>query len=180
VANAWVTKVNQLKQRLEQMPGEKIPELEYLTAQDWLRDAGFSGDLKTDDDFDRVFSQLRSNAKQKFAYSIGEALANYIAGNNGQLPGDISQLESYFNPPIDGTILKRYQLLQKGNLSDIPNNEPLIAEKAPVDDQYDTLFKISATGYSYQSTGTSWVNGSGTGGFGTNITAKIKPFERQN
>jgi len=56
----------------------------------------------------------------------------------------------------------------------------LIAEKAPVDDQYDTLFKISATGFSYQGTGTSWVNGSGKGDFGTNITMKIKPFERQN
>ena len=33
---------------------------------------------------------------------------------------------------------------------------------------------------SYQGTGTSWVNGSGKGDFGTNITAKIKPFERQN
>jgi RNA polymerase sigma factor (sigma-70 family) len=178
-ANARVAKVNQLKQRLEQMPYEKIPELQYLTTQDWLRGATYSGDLKTDDDFDRALSQLRRDAKRTFAYSIGEALANYIAGNNGQLPGDISQLRSYFNPPIDGTILQRYQLLQTGNLSDIPNNEPLIAEKAPVDDQYDTLFKISATGFSYQGTGTSWVNGSGKGNFGTNITAKIKPFERQ-
>jgi RNA polymerase sigma factor (sigma-70 family) len=179
-ANARVAKVNQLKQRLEQMPYEKIPELQYLTTQDWLRGATYSGDLKTDDDFDRALSQLRRDAKRTFAYSIGEALANYIAGNNGQLPGDISQLRSYFNPPIDGTILQRYQLLQTGNLSDIPNNEPLIAEKAPVDDQYDTLFKISATGFSYQGTGTSWVNGSGKGDFGTNITMKIKPFERQN
>jgi RNA polymerase sigma factor (sigma-70 family) len=180
-ANGRVAKVNQLKQRLEQMPNERIPELEYLTVQDWLRGATYSGDLKTDDDFDRALSQLRRDAKRTFAYAMGEALANYVAGNNGQLPGDISQLESYFNPPIDGTILQRYQLLQAGNLSDVPNNEPLIAEKAPVDDQYDTLFKISATGFSYQGTGTnSWVTGSGKGDFWKNITAKIKPFERQN
>jgi RNA polymerase sigma factor (sigma-70 family) len=179
-AEALAAKVNQLKQRLEQMPNEKIPELQYLTAQDWLRGVNYSGDLKTDDDLDRALSQLRRDAKRTFANSMGAALDNYIADNNGQLPGDISQLEPYFNPPIDGTILQRYQLLQTGNLSDVPNNEPLIAEKAPVDDQYDTLFKISATGYSYQGTGTAWVNGSGTGGFGTNITAKIKPFERQN
>ncbi len=171
-------KVKQMKQWLEQNPDKKIPELQYLTAQEWLRGANYTRELKTDDDFDRALSQLRRDAKRTFAYSLGAALANYIAGNNGQLPGDISQLGSYFNPPIDGTILQRYQLLQTGNLSDIPNNEPLIAEKAPVDDQYDTLFTISATGYSYQGTGTSWVNGSGRGDFGTNITAKIKPFER--
>ncbi|MBI5383608.1 MAG: sigma-70 family RNA polymerase sigma factor [Verrucomicrobia bacterium] len=180
VANARAAKVNQLKQRLEQMPNGKIPELQYLTAQDWLRGATYGGELKTDDEFDRALSQLRRDAKRTFAYSIGEALANYIAGNNGSLPGDISQLELHFNPPIDGTILQRYQVLQTGNLSDISINDPLIAEKAPVDDQYDTLFRIGATGFSYQGTGISWVNGSGKGGFGTNITAKIKPFERQN
>ena len=178
-AKGFAATVKQMKQWLEQNPNDKIPELQYLTAQEWLRGASYSGSWKTDDDFDRALSQLRRDAKRTFAYSIGEALANYIAGNNGQLPGDISQLESYFNPPIDGTMLQRYQLLQTGNLSGIPNNEPLIAEKAPVDDQYDTLFKISATGFSYQGTGTSWVNGSGKGNFGTNITAKIKPFERQ-
>ena len=178
-AKGVAAKVKQMKQWLEQNPNEKIPELQYLSAQEWLRGANYTADLKTDDDFARALSQLRRDAKRTFAYSLGEALANYIAGNNGQLPGDILQLESYFNPPIDGTILQRYQLLQTGNLSDIPNREPLIAEKAPADDQYDTLFKISATGFSYQGTGTPWVNGSGKGGFGTNVTAKIKPFERQ-
>jgi RNA polymerase sigma factor (sigma-70 family) len=173
------TRAKRLKQWLEQNPNKNIPELQNLTAQDWLRGANYSGDLKTDDDLNRALSQLRRDAKRTFAYSIGEALANYVAGNNGQLPGDISQLASWFNPPIDGTILQRYQLLQTGNLSDIPNNEPLIAEKAPVDDQYDSLFKISATDFSYQGTGTAWVNGSGKGNFGTNITAKIKPFERR-
>jgi RNA polymerase sigma factor (sigma-70 family) len=178
-AKGVAAKVKQMKQWLEQNPNEKIPELQRLTAQEWLRGASYSADWKTDDDFGRALSQLRRDAKRTFANSMGEALANYIAGNNGQLPGDISQLGSYFNPPIDGTVLQRYQLLQTGNLRDIPNNEPLIAEKAPVDDQYDTLFKISATSFTYQGTGTPWVNGSGKGDFGPNITAKIKPFERQ-
>lgn len=178
-AKAVAAKVKQMKQWLEQNPNKKIPELQYLTAQEWMRGANYTTDLKTDDDFDRALSQLRRDAKRTFANSIGAALADYIAGNNGQLPTDISQLESYFNPPIDGTILQRYQLLQTGNLSGIPNNEPLIAERAPVDDQYDTLFTISATGFSYQGTGTSIVNGSGKGDFGANTTAKLKPFERQ-
>jgi RNA polymerase sigma factor (sigma-70 family) len=151
-AKGVATKVKQMKQWLEQNPNEKIPELQYLTAENWLRGVSYSGEWKTDDEFDRGLSQLRRDAKRIFANSIGDALANYVAGNNGQLPGDISQLQAYFNPPIDGTILQRYQLLQTGNLSDIPNNEPLITEKAAVDDHYDTLFKISATGFSYQGT----------------------------
>jgi RNA polymerase sigma factor (sigma-70 family) len=171
--------VKQMKQWLEQNPNDKIPELQYLTAQEWLRGASYSGEWKTDDEFDRGLSQLRRDAKRTFANSIGEAMANYIAGHSGQLPGDISELQSYFNPPIDGTMLQRYQLLHTGNLSDLPSNEPLIAEKAPADDKYDTLFKISATGYSYQGTGTAWVNGSGKGDFGPATKAKIKPFQQQ-
>ena len=179
-AKSNAAKVKLLKQWMEQNPNEKIPELQYLTAQEWLRGATYSGDWKTDDDFGRALSQLRRDAKRTFVYLMGKALANYIAGSNGQLPGDISQLEPYFNPPIDGTMLQRYQLLQTGNLSDFPNNAPLIAEKAPVDDQSDSLFTISATGFSYQGTGTTpWVNGNGKGEFGTNITAIIKPFEKR-
>jgi hypothetical protein len=69
--------------------------------------------------------------------------------------------------------------LQTGNLSDLPNNEPLIAEIAPVDEKYDSLFTISATGYSYQGTGKAYVNGSGKGDFWPVTKAKIKPFEKQ-
>ncbi|HSY17208.1 MAG TPA: sigma-70 family RNA polymerase sigma factor [Candidatus Acidoferrales bacterium] len=178
-AKGVAAKVKQLKQWMEQNPNDKIPELQYLTDQEWLRSANYTAELKTDDDFGRALSQLRRDAKRTFANSIGEALANYVAANNGQLPGDISQLASSFNPPVDGTMLQRYQLLQTGNLRDLPNDEPLITEKAPVDDQYDSLFKISATGYSYQGTGKTWVNGNGKGDFGPDTIAKIKPFVRQ-
>ena len=178
-AKSVAAKAKQLLQWLEQNPNQQIPELQYLTAQEWLRGANYAAELKTDDDFGRALSQLRRDAKRTFVNSIGEALANYIAGNNGQLPGDMFQMAAYFNPPVDGTMLQRYQLLQTGNLSDFPNNEPLIAEIAPVDDRYDSLFKISATGYSYQGTGKAWVNGSGKGDFSPKIKAKIKPFERQ-
>jgi len=171
--------VKQLKQWLEQNPNDKIPELQFLTAQEWLRGASYSSEWKTDDEFARGLSQLRRDAKRTFANSLGDALANYIAGHGGQLPGDISQLEPCFTPSIDGALLQRYQLLQSGNLSDVPSNEPLIAEKAPVDEKYDTLFKISATGYSYQGTGAAWVNGSGRGDFAPGTKAKIKPFERK-
>jgi hypothetical protein len=176
-AKALVAKVNQLKQRLEQMPGQSIPELQYLSVQDWLREAGFFGNIMTDEDFDRAFAELRSSAKQRFAYSMGAALDDYIAANNGQLPNDISDLKSYFSPPVDDALLQRYQLTQTGNLSDVSKSDSLIKEKSPVNDQHDTLITIGAFGYHYEGVG-SW-GGTGTGGFWTNITAKIKPFVKQ-
>jgi RNA polymerase sigma factor (sigma-70 family) len=173
-----VARVSQMKQRLEQMPWQKIPELQLLSAEDYLREASlFGGDLNTDADFDRALAELRSIAKQKFADSMGAALDDYIAANNGQLPNDIADLKSYFNPPVDDAMFQRYQLLQTGKLGDLSQTDSLIAEKAPVNNQHDTLITIGAFGYHYVGVGT-W-GGSGTEGFRTDITDKIKPFVKQ-
>ena len=176
-AKALVSKVNQLKQYLDEHPDENIPELQLLTTQDWLRQASYSGDLNTDNDFDQALAELRSIAKQKFAFLMGAALDNYIAANNGQLPNDISDLNSYFNSPIDDAILQRYQLTQTGNLNDVSQPDSLIVEKSPVNDQDDTLMTIGALGFHYTGVGPSI--GTGNTWFGTNITAKIKPFAKQ-
>jgi RNA polymerase sigma factor (sigma-70 family) len=177
-AEVLVARVSQLKQRLEQMPWQKIPELQLLSAEDYLREASlFGGDLKTNTDFDRALAELRSIAKQKFADSMGAALDDYIAANNGQLPNDIADLKSYFNPPADDAMLQRYQLLQTGNLGNLSQTDSLIAEKSPVNNQHDTLITIGAFGSHYVGVGT-W-GGSGSEGFRTDITDKIKPFVKQ-
>jgi hypothetical protein len=93
------------------------------------------------------------------------------------LPNAISDLKSYFNPPVDAAALQRYQLIQTGNLSDASHPDSLIVEKAPVNDTHDTLITIGAFGYHYVGIG-SW-GGSGTGEFNPNVTAKIKPFVKQ-
>ncbi len=176
-AEVLVARVSQLKQRLEQMPWQKIPELQFLTDQDWLREASMVGNLNTDDAFDIALAELRSNAKQKFSFSMGAALDDYISANNGQLPNDISDLKSYFNPPVDDALLQRYQLTQTGNLSDVSQPDSLITEKTPVNDQHDTLMTIGAFGSHYVGVGT-W-DGSGTQEFNTDITDKIKPFAKK-
>jgi len=177
-AEVLVARVSQLKQRLEQMPWQKIPELQLLSAEDYLREASlFGGDLNTDADFDRALAELRNIAKQKFADSMGAALDDYIAANNGQLPNDIADFKSYFNPPVDDAALQRYQLLQTGNLWSLSQTDSLIAEKTPVNSQHDTLITIGAFGSHYIGVGT-W-GGSGSEGFRADITDKIKPFVKQ-
>jgi RNA polymerase sigma factor (sigma-70 family) len=176
-AKALVTKVNQLKEWLEQHPDEKIPELKCLTDREWVREASFMPDLNSDEDYERAFSQVRTEAKEMFVQMyLGKALDNYIAANNGQLPGDISQLGPYLNSSVDPAILQRYKVLQTGNAGNFSETEPLVGEIAPVDEEYDTLFTISAVEFSYKSTGSVQWSGSGNGYFGTNITMAIKPF----
>ena len=51
------------------------------------------------------------------------ALDKYIEANNGQLPTQVSDLGPLFEPPIDNTILQRYQMLVTGNVSNLPPGE---------------------------------------------------------
>ena len=161
-AKALLGKMNLLKQRLEQMPDKKIPELRYLDGETWARLAE-NARLETDEDVRRTLAELRSSAKQDFSPLLGKALEKYTQANNGQLPSDVSQLTPYFDSPVDDATLQRYQMFKTGNVSDLQPNEMVIAEKAPVDDQYDTVFQIGLNGCKFQGVGkTAVVNGMST------------------
>jgi RNA polymerase sigma factor (sigma-70 family) len=161
-AKALLNKVNLLKQRLEQMPDKKIPELQYLDEETWLRIAQ-TARLEADADVRQALSSLRDIAKQLFAPMMGKALRDYTQANNGQLPTDLSQLKPYFDSRVDDATLQRYQVLKTGNVSDLQPNDMVLAEKAPVDDQYDNLFQIGLNSRNSQGTG----KNSGNTGMGT-------------
>ena len=76
-----------------------------------------------------------------------DALKKFTQANNGLLPDSVSDLRPYFDPPVDDAVLQRYEMLYAGKLNDVPSGENLVAEKAPVDDEYDTLHEISTNGY---------------------------------
>jgi RNA polymerase sigma factor (sigma-70 family) len=132
-------RVAKIKARLQQMPEEWIPELQFLTEQEWdLYTSGVFGKGETDEDYRYAFSRLREKAKELFVRWLGQALHNYAKANDGFLPADLSQLKPYFTPPahdpnwkpgqprryellpVDDAILQRYQLVQTGKLSDVP------------------------------------------------------------
>jgi len=76
---------------------------------------------------------------------LQQALRGYVKANGDQLPSDLSQLKPYFDKPVDDAILARYSLLQTGKISEA--SDYLVAETAPpVDDEYDTVHKISMNG----------------------------------
>jgi hypothetical protein len=140
----------QISRYLEQMPDKKIPELKLLTDEDWL---GTTKDAKFDTDADvrKTLSRLRSQAKQRMF--MGSALYSFAHANNGKLPTDISQLKPWFKSALGNhgaavddqtldAIFDRYTLLHTGNLSDLPPDAWIIAEKAPVDKDYDSRAKF--------------------------------------
>ncbi|MEK7707327.1 MAG: sigma-70 family RNA polymerase sigma factor [Verrucomicrobiota bacterium] len=141
----------ELNQHLEQMPHRKIPELQLLTESDWLL-AAKEAKFDTDADVRKALSTLRSQAKMRLP--MGGALSAFTRANDGQLPTDLSQLKPYFKSDPGNTaalddatidaIFARYTLLHTGNLSDLPADAWIIAEKAPVDKDYDSRAKFGS------------------------------------
>lgn len=144
-------RATQLKRHLEQMPGRGIPELRLISDKEWI-DAVAKGPLETDDDYRQALNQLRSSAKSRFGQTMQKALKQYAQAQDGMLPGEISQLQGYFDRAVDPSLLARYELTQTGRLADVANSPNLITEIAPpVDEEYDTLHKFGLNGMSTHS-----------------------------
>ncbi|MDQ6630940.1 MAG: hypothetical protein M3Y82_04180, partial [Verrucomicrobiota bacterium] len=109
---AWLNRVKLLKQRFEEWPGKKTPELELLTEQDWL-DETQKRTLETDNQCRDAMGQLRNRAKYKFGEVVNEALEQFYKSNNRQLPTDLAQLLPYLKPPIN-SFLEGYEIAKPG------------------------------------------------------------------
>jgi RNA polymerase sigma factor (sigma-70 family) len=146
---SWSTRAAQLKQRLEEMPEKKIPELQLITEKEWFDAIKNGKPLQTEADFRQAAKVLRDIAKTHFADMMRGALKKYVEANSGLLPTDLAQLKPYFDGPVDDEILQRYSMLQSGKLSEVTRGENLFGENAPpVDDEFDSHYEFSMNGTS--------------------------------
>ncbi len=147
-ARELVARVNKLKQKLEETPAAKIPELALLEEKDWLA-ASRDWKLETEADFRKAFSGLRSTAQQAFANRAQAALEKFAQANERRFPTELSQLQPYFEPPVDSAILQGWEILPEGaTLPGVGNSGPFITQKAAVDPLLDRRFAIGLSGYS--------------------------------
>ena len=144
-ATSWLDRVKLLKDRLEQTPGSKIPELQFLTEQDWLNAA--RGELDTDADYRRALSTLRGAGEEKFAAMLKDALKRYMQGNNGNTPADLALLQPYFDSPVDAALLDRWEVAPAQTIKSLGlGGDTIITQKTAVDDLYDRRFGIGQYG----------------------------------
>ncbi len=161
---SWISRVKEFKRLPERMPDKAIPELRLLTEEDWLelakRPLGHDpAEVNLEDD--RIarlaFNTVRGKAKDKLMRVFSRALEGYAEANNGDLPTEPAQLQPYlmnshFAGParvveipessVDEAVFSRYEMLQSGKLEAVPKDATILAEKAPVDDEYDTCLKV--------------------------------------
>ncbi len=146
---SWLIRVDQLKKRLEENPDQKIPELQFVTEQDWLDAARRK--FKTDKDIRGALSQLRRSGESAFANMLDSALRKYLEANNGKFPNEVSALQNYFKPPIDAALLQRYEVVPPKISPDgkiKQGNQGKVTQSFPIDDEFDTRFTINADGVS--------------------------------
>jgi len=140
-------RVDSLKERMARSPGQRIPELQLLTADDWFDSAQQNSHLETDDDFRVALGGLRNKAMNHFLGQLQGALNSYLKSSQGQLPGDVSQLAPFFASPVDAAALQRYEMLKTGVAGNATHGA--IGEKASavVDPDFDEMIKIGTDGW---------------------------------
>ena len=143
---AWKDRIQVLIQKLRDMPEQAIPELQFLTDKDWAN-VGWDADVTTDDGLREAFSKLREEAQNIFKNRLRTAIQDYAAAHDGRLPDDITDLQSWFKPPVKDAeaMLKRWKLLQTGKLSSDPS-KPLARNIAYADRDYDSDHQLMING----------------------------------
>jgi RNA polymerase sigma factor (sigma-70 family) len=160
VTRDWSARIATLKQKLNQMPEKRIPEMAFLTDKDWAtvtRDAN----VDTDDSVREALSNLRNAAKNAFLNALRDALKKYAAAVNGGelpkkmsqlaqainanpnlMPADLSQLKPYFDQPVDDSVWQRYQYKPPANFHDNLSDIIVTEIAPPVDTEYDTHHEV--------------------------------------
>src|ERR1041385_8236662 len=102
-AKAWLARVKQLKAYLVQHPERNIPEVQFISDQDWLSvtkaDFEMDGNGVTDASYRRALVLLYDMAKMRFSQKAIPALKSYELTHNRQFPTDVSQLKVHFTEP---------------------------------------------------------------------------------
>ncbi len=168
----WVKRAKSFKQWFKEHPEKSIPELRLLWNEDWMLEARLNPTVATNraegNTIEMIASSLRQTAKSRLAAILGHALSLCVAANAGELPNSLTQLLTYLPQqgdkpitenlfgsaqPVDDSMLARYELRFAGPISNVPREQPIVVEKAPADPGVDTLLKIKADGYCYDSVG---------------------------
>jgi hypothetical protein len=142
--NAWLARVLQLKRLFNEQPERRIPEMQWLTDEDWLR-VGKRASFDDDHHTRKALGDLRTQAKTKFFKLANPALRSFAQTAGGQVPSSALVLAPYFQPPIGAAILERYEFVkdEPGNIGD---GVLTLREKTSVDADYDSRHYASSNG----------------------------------
>jgi hypothetical protein len=142
-----VARADALKNLPRRFPQYAIPELQFLTDDDWMEFAKSDAVETLDDEIvaRSVFNEIRRHAKFAFASRLHSALTRYLKSENGLFPKNVLELKPYLNDSIEDSVLHRYEMRYIGSVQTLPSPDTIVlAEQAAVDPLYDTRLLISS------------------------------------
>lgn len=148
---AWLARVKQMRRLFDEHPEQRIPEMQFLTDQDWLRVAKRI-DLAGEDGTRKAFAAIRDTAAEHFTPQLSAALKKFRAAPPGDLAPSVAALAPFFDPAPDPAMLGRYELVKVTESYD-PAPRWRVQTKAPIDEDYDSRHYVDV-----------YVDGRGNGG----------------
>jgi hypothetical protein len=134
-----------LKQRLEQIPEQQVPELCLLEEHDWIK-AARGLNANDEEEVLTTLARARTLAKEKLIPMLSIALQRFVKENEGLLPSSLPELKSYLEHEVDDSIFDRYVLVKTGHSRELSPGEPIIREKDRLT-PYDTRFSVGLGGW---------------------------------
>jgi hypothetical protein len=151
--------VKQLRRLFDERSDQRIPELQFLTDQDWLRVAK-NVNFDSEESTRRALAAARDTAVNHFTQRLSEGLRKFAKAPNLDGSASILALMGFLTPPIDVAILDRYELSKISSTRLGGKVEWIVQNKAPIDVDYDSRVRISASEVgSYASSSTPGVLG---------------------
>jgi len=132
---------------LEETPNATIPELQFLTDEDWVDTV--RGNLESEAGLRKAFSDLRRHGERRFLETMQMALLKYTKANNEQFPTELSQLKPYFEETPGADILQRYRIVPAESMTHanfVGDGDWFITLKTPIDEENDTLWTLGRSG----------------------------------
>jgi len=165
-ANSWQQRVDLLKEMLQQMPEQNIPEIALASDDDWLEAAKHP--LETPDDYRRALSSLRNLSVGKATHLMQPAIKAYQNDHGGQFPTTVSDLQPYVGSKLTDAIWQRYVIT---GVDTVPNlhmgGNFIITQASVVDPTYDNQYVIGS-------------NGMGSGSYGINTMMVMEKAYKQD
>lgn len=141
----YLDQIEDLQEVIARAPQAAIPEMRYLTSDDWIKVAVELPALRSDSDYRRALAEVRRAAKAHAVAALRSALLNY-PGSTEMLRDtvrDMVKLAPYCSPPLPPEVLARYEIAPRGtkvNGFDIAFREK---DALAVDRAYDLLAVIA-------------------------------------
>ena len=147
--DSWIQGVYRLASYLSTNSSLGIPEMQLLSASDWL-DAVSSTALETEADYRKALAYLRWNAKMLVAPEIRDALTSYLADSGGEIPENIEELFEYTKDSSFGQeTLSRFNINPSGKFQNFHvadqngNQNFVLVEKTNIDEVWDSQLLFS-------------------------------------